>query len=129
MNVTKIVVFCLLWSNLVKVKFKCMQDKKPTFVLKKLQFYFRLIGRYFKGGGYSMEFDDKPCPQSPNPGDWVCPLIVKHLTNNESTSFNCLLSDSLSESYQYKLITRQIMLLQLINGTENFCTMLALQIH
>lgn len=43
MNVTKIVVFCLLWSNLVKVKFKCMQDKKPTFVLKKLQFYFRLL--------------------------------------------------------------------------------------
>ena len=74
MNVTKIVVFCLLWSNLVKVKFKCMQDKKPTFVLKKLQFYFRLIGRYFKGVGYSMEFDDKPCPQSPNSGDWVCPL-------------------------------------------------------
>ena len=50
MNVTKIVVFCLLWSNLVKVKFKCMQDKKPTFVLKKLQFYFRLLERYFKEG-------------------------------------------------------------------------------
>ena len=38
MNVTKIVVFCLLWSNLVKVKFKCMQDKKPTFVLKNCNF-------------------------------------------------------------------------------------------